>query len=84
MGPDSTYVLAYVGVADEELCAQVLFRHDLVVCECDGAYAGQYEVLCDFVGERFDRDEEDVGGADSGLVSTIGMCYAITSHFSCA
>jgi hypothetical protein len=34
-----------------------------VVCERDGADAGEDEVLCDFVGEGFDGDEEDVGGA---------------------
>lgn len=40
-----------------------------MVCEGDGANAGEDKVLCDFVGERLDGDEEDVGGADSGGVS---------------
>jgi hypothetical protein len=63
-GKNCSYVLAYVGVADEELCAEVIFGDYFVVCEGDGPYAGEDEVLCDFVGERFDGDEKDVGGAD--------------------
>jgi hypothetical protein len=51
------------------LRAQILFGDDLVVGEGDGAYAGQDQVLCDFVGERFNGDEEDVGGADPVRVS---------------
>jgi len=35
-----------------------------VVCEGDGAYAGEDKVLGDLVGEGFDGDEQDVGGAD--------------------
>jgi hypothetical protein len=58
------YVFADVGVADEELCAEIIFGDYFVVCEGDGAYAGEDQVLCDFVGERLDGDEEDVGGAD--------------------
>ena len=57
-------VLAYVGVANKELRAQIIFGHDFVVGERDGAYAGEDEVLRDFVGKGFDRDEQDVGGAD--------------------
>lgn len=66
----ATYVLAYVGVGDEELCAQILFCDGLMVCKCDGAYAGEDEVFCDFVGKGLDGDEEDVGGADSVGVSS--------------
>jgi hypothetical protein len=50
-------ILAYIGVADEELRAQIIFSHDLVVCECNGAYAGEDKVLGDFVGKGFDGDE---------------------------
>jgi hypothetical protein len=57
-------VFAYVGVAEEELRAQVILGHDFVVCECDGAYAGEDKVLGDFVGKGFDGDEQDVGGTD--------------------
>ena len=57
-------VLAHVGVGDEEGRAQVIFGDGLVVGERDGANAGEDEVLCDFVGEGLDGDEEDVGGAD--------------------
>jgi hypothetical protein len=64
MLPSTTYVLAHVGLADEELRAQILLSNELVVCECDGAYASQYEILCDFVGERLDGDEKNVGRAN--------------------
>lgn len=56
-------VLAYVGVGEEELGTQVIFGHDLVVGEGDGANACEDEVLCDFIGEGFEADEEDVCGA---------------------
>ena len=36
-----------------------------MVCECDGANAGEDKILCDFVGKRFDGDEEDIGGTNS-------------------
>lgn len=65
-----THVLAHVGLADEELRAQVIFCNYLMVCECDGAYAGEDEVFCDFVGESFDGDEQDVCVADSTRLST--------------
>ena len=65
------YILAYVGLANEELCAKVIFCDDFMVCECDGPYACKDEVLCDLVGERLDGDEEDVGGADSTCISFI-------------
>jgi hypothetical protein len=52
-----TYVLAYVGIVDEELRAQILFDYDFVVCERDGGYTSQDEVLGNFVGKRLDRDE---------------------------
>lgn len=64
------YVLAYVGLGEEELCTKVIFCDDFMVYECDGANAGQDEVLRDFVGERLDGDEEDVGSADSTCVSS--------------
>lgn len=35
-----------------------------MVGEGDGANAGQHEVLRDFVRQRLDGDEEDVGRAD--------------------
>jgi hypothetical protein len=60
----AAYVLAHIGVADEELGAQVVARDELVVGEGDGADACQDEVFGDLVGEGFDGDEEDVGGAD--------------------
>jgi hypothetical protein len=63
-GKNCSYVLAYVGVADEELRAQVLLGDNLMVGECEGADAGEDEVLRDLVGERLDGYEEDVGGAD--------------------
>lgn len=44
--------------------AQIIFGYDFVVCEGDGAYAGEDEVLGDLVGEGFDGDEQNVGGAD--------------------
>jgi hypothetical protein len=66
----TTYILAHIGLADEELCAQILFYHNLMVCERDGAYAGQDEVLGDFVGKGLDGDEQDVGCAHSMSVSS--------------
>jgi hypothetical protein len=47
-----------------------------VVGERDGANAGQDQVLCDFVGESLDGDEEDVGVADPVRVSRVsgGRC----------
>jgi len=53
-----------MGVGKEELRAQVFFGDDFVVGQCDGADAGEDEVLCDFVGKRFDGDKEDVGRAN--------------------
>lgn len=44
------YVLAHVGIADEELRAQVVFGHVLVVGEGDGANACQHKVLRNLVG----------------------------------
>lgn len=64
-----TYVLAYVSLTNEELRAQILLCDNLVVCKCNGAYAGQDKVLCDFVGQRFDGDKEDVGSTDPFCVS---------------
>jgi hypothetical protein len=68
-GVGSTYVFAYIGIADKKLRAQILLGDDFMVCKRDGAYAGEYEVLCDFVGEGLDRDEEDVGSANSVCVN---------------
>lgn len=62
-----TYIFAYIGVADEELRTQVLLLDDLVIRECDRAYASKHKVLSDFVGERLDRHEEDVGSTDSAV-----------------
>ena len=56
-------VLAHVGVGEEELGAQVIFGDGLVVSDGDGADACENQVLCDLVGEGFEADEEDVGGA---------------------
>lgn len=35
-----------------------------MVCQRDGAHAGEDEVLCNFIGECLDVDEKDVGGAN--------------------
>jgi hypothetical protein len=78
------YVLANVGIADKELSAQVLLGDDLVICECDGAYASENKILGDFVGESLDRDEENVGGADSVCVSVCTEKDVMRSDFSCA
>jgi hypothetical protein len=51
-----SYVLAHVSVTDEELRAQVIFGDYFVIGEGNGAYAGEHQVFCDFVGEGFDGD----------------------------
>ena len=40
-----------------------------MIRQCEGAYAGQDQVLCDFVGERFDGYEKDVGVTHSIFVN---------------
>ena len=59
-----SYVLAHIGVADEKLRAQIIFGDYFVVGEGNGAYAGEHEVLRDFICNGLDRDEEDVGSAN--------------------
>jgi hypothetical protein len=75
------YIRSDKRIADEELSAEILFCDSFMVCKCDGAYTGKHEVLGDFVGERFDRDEENVGGADSTLVNcsfvSAGSCGSL-------
>lgn len=63
-GIRQTHVLAYVGIRDEELRAQVFFCDGLMIGQCDGCDAGEDQVFGDFVGEGSDGDEEDVCGAD--------------------
>lgn len=72
------YILAYVSIADEELRAQILFGNDFMVCERDGAYACEDQVLGDLVGKSLDGDEEDVGRADPGAVN--GCCIVTASE----
>lgn len=62
-----THILAYVGVGDEELSTQVIFGDDFMVRKSDGGDAGEDEIFRDFVRERLDGDEEDIGCADSDL-----------------
>lgn len=71
------YVLAYVGLADEELRAQILFGDGLVVGKGDGAYASQDQVLGDLVGEGLDRHEEDVCIADPVPLAEAGRVGAV-------
>lgn len=47
-------------LVDEELSAQVVLRDGLMVDDCDGVDTGEDQVLCDFVCERLDANEEDV------------------------
>lgn len=68
------YVLAYVGIADEELRAKVFLGDNFMVCERDGSDSSEHKVLGDLVGERLDGDEQDVGGANSGRVSCNSRC----------
>jgi hypothetical protein len=52
-----------------------------MICEGDGSYTSKDKVLGDFVRERLDRDEQDVGGANPINVSDIleGASRSVTS-----
>lgn len=60
--------------------AQVLFCNYLMVGESYGAYAGKDEVLCNFVGKGFERDDEDVGSANSAGVSQALLLWGVLSR----
>jgi hypothetical protein len=54
---------------DEELRAQVILTDRFVIYDGDGVDAGEDEVLCDFICEGFDADNEDIGFADAVSLS---------------
>lgn len=58
-------VFAYVGFLDEELRGQIVFGDKLMIDDGEFSNSGEDQVLCDFVCERFDADNEDVGFADA-------------------
>jgi hypothetical protein len=72
------HVLAYIGFRDEELRAQVILGNDAMVGQCYGAYSGENEVLGNFIRQRFDVDEENVGGADPGCaLAVVGFAMGV-------
>lgn len=58
-------VFAYVGFLDEELRGQIVFSNNLMVDDGEFSNSGEDQVLCDFICEGLDADEEDVGFADA-------------------
>jgi hypothetical protein len=76
----TTHILAKVGLADEELRAQVIFSNHVMVCQSDGADSREDKVLCDLVGEGFDGDKQNVGVANAAHVSTCQVLVATTVH----
>lgn len=47
----------------EKLSSQVFFRHTFMVENGQTTGSRENEVLGDFVGQRFHRDEQDIGGS---------------------
>lgn len=78
-----THVLSNIRLRYEELRAQILFRNSFMISKCDRSDASQDEVLGHFIRERFDRDEQDVGGADPAelLAFALAACEIVT-YFS--
>ncbi len=60
----SACVLADILLRDQELSAQVVLGNALVIDDSEGPDARQHEVLCDFIAQRSQADQEDPGFAD--------------------
>lgn len=58
-------VFAYVSFLNEKLRGQIVFSDDLMIDYSEFSNSGEDQVLCDFVCEGLDADEEDVGFADA-------------------
>ena len=58
-------ILAYIGFLDEKLGGQIVFSDSVMIDDGEGTDAREDQILCDFICDCLDTDEEDVGLADA-------------------